>query len=104
MAGTGSYDPNGTGEYVPENFSHFLKRKLDEVDLHNLSSKSGIDISKFDKKQILMGLNVEKEHDGKMGRDVDVVGSKADLLKIVIAHLREDPQYYTKLKNMERGE
>jgi hypothetical protein len=49
-------------------------------------------------------LNVEKEHDGKMGRDVDVVGSKADLLKIVIAHLREDPQYYTKLKNMERGE
>jgi hypothetical protein len=51
-----------------------------------------------------MGLNVEKEHDGKMGRDVDVVGSKADLLKIVIAHLREDPQYYTKLKNMERGE
>lgn len=101
MAGTGEYDPNGTGEYVPENFDQFLKRKLDEVDLYNLASDAGLDISKFDKKQILMGLDVEKEHDGEQGKDVDVVKKRSDILKIVVAHLREDPKYYTKLKKVE---
>lgn len=48
-----------------------------------------LDVSKYDPKQVRMGLKVEKEHDGKMGKDVDVVRSKTDLLKIVIAHLRE---------------
>lgn len=53
---------------------------------------------RFDPKQIRMGLAVEKEHDGGEGKDIDVVKNEDDLLKIVIAHLREDPHYYTKLK------
>jgi hypothetical protein len=53
------------------------------------------ELKKYDKEQIKMGLKVEKEHD--RGDDVDVVQDKLELLKIVIAHLREDPQYYTKL-------
>jgi hypothetical protein len=84
------------------NFKEWFQ--LDEMQFQKLAKQANLDISKFDPKQIMMGLKVEKEHDGKMGRDVDVVGPKSDLLKIVIAHLREDPQYYTKLKNMERGE
>lgn len=57
-----------------------------------------LNVSKYDSKEVKMGLEVEKEHDGKMGKDVDVVRSKSDLIKIVVAHLREDPEYYTKLK------
>lgn len=57
-----------------------------------------VDVSKYDPKEIKMGLEVEKEHDGGEGKDVDVVRNKDDLMKIVVAHLREDPKYYTKLK------
>lgn len=59
--------------------------------------KETLDTSMFDPKEIKMGMKVEKEHDGGEGKDVDVVGPKSDLLKIVVAHLREDPKYYTKL-------
>lgn len=71
------------------------------VNLKDLSRRAKLDISKFDKKQIHMGMEVEKEHDGEQGKDVDVVKNKLDLLKIVVAHLREDPKYYTKLKKVE---
>jgi len=60
-----------------------------------------VDISKFDPKQVRMGRKVEKEHDGKMGKDIDVVGPKSDIDKIVAAHLREKPDYYTRLKKAE---
>jgi hypothetical protein len=88
--GTGHYEPSdSTGNYVPE------------LEIENLAKEINLDISKFDPQQIINGLNVEEEHNGKMGKDVDVVRSRADLLKIVIAHLREDPEYYIKLKNMQ---
>ena len=60
-----------------------------------------LETSEYDPEEIRMGLEVEKEHSGEMGKDVAVVKSKNDLLKIVIAHLREDPKYYTKLKKVE---
>ncbi len=70
-------------------------------DLEQLAQKANLDISKFDKKQLLMGMKVEKEHAGGKGKDIQVANSKLDLLKIAIAHLREDPKYYTKLKKVE---
>ena len=76
-----------------DTFTQFLESK-------DLQKKLGLD--KFDPKQVRMGIEVEKEHDGKMGKDIDVVKSRSDLLKIVTAHLREDPKYYTKLKKVER--
>lgn len=72
------------------------------TDLNVLAKQAGLDISKFDSKELMRGIEVEKEHDGKMGKDVDVVKNKSDLLKIAIAHLREDPKYYTKLKTIEK--
>jgi hypothetical protein len=56
---------------------------------------------KVDPEQLKMGVKVEKEHDGPMGKDTDVVGKKSDIVKIAVAHLREDPKYYTKLKKVE---
>lgn len=63
------------------------------------AKKAKLDISKFDPDQLRMGCAVEKEHDD--GSDVDVVDDNSDVLKIAIAHLREDPEYYTKLKKVE---
>lgn len=59
------------------------------------------ELDSFDSEQVKIGKKVEREHDGGEGNDVDVVRSEEDLIKIVLAHLREDPEYYTKLKKME---
>lgn len=71
-----------------------------EFSVGRTAQRIGVDVSQFDPKQIQMGLSVEQEHNGREGSDLDVVGNDDDLLKIVIAHLREDPHYYTKLKKV----
>lgn len=53
----------------------------------------------YDREQVNMGIKVEKEHDQDPA--TDVVKDKNDLLKIALAHLAEDPEYYTKLADME---
>ena len=53
-------------------------------------------LSKYDPEQFHMGMNVELEH-----RDI----TRGNLLltaKIVIAHLKEVPDYYTQLKTIEQ--
>lgn len=58
-----------------------------------------VDWNKVDLEQFRMGLEVESEHDD--GSKLDVVKSKKDLGKIVLAHLKELPDYYTKLAKIE---
>ncbi len=57
------------------------------------------ELATHDPHEVKMGKKAEKEHDN--GDDVDIVNSEEDLIKIVLAHLREDPKYYTKLKKVE---
>lgn len=50
---------------------------------------------KYSPLQIAMGIKAEREHD-------DVThGNMKTILKIVKAHLKEVPDYYTRLKKME---
>jgi hypothetical protein len=67
-----------------------------------IGDELGVDWKKVDLEQFRMGLGVEAEHDddGKL----DVVKKVTDLGKIALAHLKELPDYYTRLKDMERGE
>lgn len=58
-----------------------------------------VDWNKVDLEQFRMGLEVESEHDD--GSKLDVVNTKKDLGKIVLAHLKELPDYYSKLKTVE---
>lgn len=76
---------------------------LYEEELKKIAKNSKIDINGIDLKQLKMGMAVEKEHDGKMGKDTDVVPGhkKGNIMKIAVAHLREKPDYYTKLKKVE---
>lgn len=55
-------------------------------------------IDKYDKSEIEKGMDVEQEHNKG---ETDVVQSPLDVLKIVLAHMKEDPKYYTHLKFME---
>jgi hypothetical protein len=69
---------------------------MEAQDIDALAKKYDVDA-----KQLRMGIKVEKEHDGPMGKDIDVVKGKEDIAKIAVAHIREDPSYYTKLKTIE---
>lgn len=72
--------------------------------IKRLSEKTGIDISKFDMNELVMGMNVELEH-GSSNNKTDVTGDDPEAtFKIVVAHMHEMPDYYTRLKKMEKKE
>ena len=82
-----------------ETFSQFCESK---TQLQKIADKAKINIDGICVKQLKMGLSVEREHTGKMGKDTKVISSDAESLKIAVAHLREHPNYYTKLKKVEK--
>ena len=72
--------------------------------INNIAEKTGIDISKFDMNELVMGMDVELEH-GSSNEKIDVTDDDPiATFKIVMAHMYEKPNYYTKLKNMEKKE
>ena len=61
----------------------------------------GIDWSKFDVEQFRMGLDVELEH-GTVDPQTNVTNNDPlTTAKIALAHLKEFPDYYTRLGAME---
>lgn len=61
----------------------------------------GIDWSKVDIEQFRMGLEVELEH-GSIDPVTNVTNDDLTMTaKIALAHLKEIPDYYTRLKKME---
>jgi len=69
--------------------------------IKRIAKKSNIDISEFDIKELIMGMAVELEH-GSVNDKTDVTGDDPEAtFKIVMAHMHEMPDYYTKLKAME---
>jgi hypothetical protein len=80
------------------NFKEWFLTEVSFKTIHDLATKANLDIFPFDKEELIKGYETESEHAGKMGKDTDVIGKdKSKILKIAIAHLREDPHYYKKL-------
>jgi uncharacterized protein DUF5661 len=80
-------------EEAPMQFSREEARKIGD----NL----GIDWSKIDFEQFMMGLEVELEH-GNIDPRTNVTNNDPILTgKIAWAHLNELPDYYTRLKKLE---
>ena len=78
-------------------------RAFTTSDAHSLGEQLGIDwvTSPFDVEQLRAGLEVELEH-GARDPETDVTGDDPLLTaKIALAHLRELPDYYTRLARME---
>lgn len=79
-------------------FKEWFLNEVSFGKIHSLASKASLDIFPFSKDELIKGYETESEHAGKMGKDTDVIGKdKTKILKIVIAHLRENPNYYKKL-------
>jgi len=77
-----------------------VNHKFNSAQARITGDKLGVNWKKVDLEQFRMGLEVEAEHD--QGDKLDVVRSTKDLGKIALAHLKEMPDYYTRLKRMER--
>jgi len=75
--------------------------KYAEATIIQSAKKLGIDIGEFDMNELIMGMAVEMEH-GSISADTNVTDDNpVEILKITIAHLRELPDYYTRLEKIE---
>jgi hypothetical protein len=78
-------------------------RSFTTDEARSVGERLGIDwgSSTFEVEQFRAGMDVELEH-GTHDRDTDVTGDDPLLTgKIALAHLRELPDYYTRLARME---
>jgi len=77
------------------------KREFSTDEAERIGEQIGIDWSKIDINEFRMGLRVELEH-GKNDPETNVTNDDEILTaKIALAHLREFPDYYTRLEKME---
>jgi hypothetical protein len=77
------------------------KRKFTDTEARAIGDKLGVDWANIDLEQFRMGLAVELEH-GKHDAATNVTGDDEQLTgKIAWAHLKEFPDYYTRLKKLE---
>ena len=78
-------------------FKEFIKqgKKYTREEALSIGQELGIDFEEYDLEQFRMGLDVEMEHFDDL--KTRVVQDYESLAKIALAHLDEDPEYYTKL-------
>ena len=77
------------------------KRQVDATDAKRIGEKLGLDWTKVDLDQFRRGLEVELEH-GARDPETNVTDDDVMLTgKIAWAHLKEFPDYYTRLDRME---
>lgn len=78
------------------------KRRMTEEEARQVGAGLGIDFGTVDLAEFRRGLEVELEH-GAHDPDTDVTGDDLTLTgKIAWAHLKEFPDYYTRLDELER--
>jgi hypothetical protein len=67
-----------------------------------LAKKMDLDISKYDINEMIQGMLVELEH-GSKSPETDITNDDPmQTFKIVLTHMDELPDYYTRLKKMEK--
>ena len=78
-----------------------MKKIYTEEEAKSLGEAIGIDFSRVSLEEFIKGLGVEQEH-GAHDSETDVTHDDDILIaKIAWAHLKEIPDYYTRLAKME---
>lgn len=77
------------------------ERRTTSDEAKRIGDQIGVDWHQFDLEQFRQGMNVEFEH-GSHDPQTDVTHDDPLLTgKIALAHLKEFPDYYTRLERME---
>lgn len=78
-----------------------MKNEFGTDDARKIGEQIGVDFAKFDLEEFRKGLAIELEH-GSHDPETNVTNSDPLLTgKIAWAHLKEIPDYYTRLEKME---
>ena len=78
------------------------KKRFTFIEAKQIGDALGIDWQAFEVEQFQIGLEVELEH-GARDAQTDVTNDDALITgKIALAHLKEFPDYYTRLSAMEK--
>lgn len=78
-----------------------MSREFSSDEAKVIGEKIGIDWDKYDLEQFRMGLGVELEH-GTVDSETNVTDDDGTMTgKIAWAHIKEIPDYYTRLAKME---
>jgi len=78
-----------------------MKRTFTTTEAKKIGEMLHIDWDTIDSEQFRMGLEIELEH-GAIHDDTNVTNDDTLLTsKIALAHLKEIPDYYSRLKKME---
>lgn len=78
-----------------------MKKDFTLHEAREIGEAIGINFDQFDLEQFRMGLGVELEH-GSVDPETNVTNSDLETTgKIAWAHLKEIPDYYTRLAKME---
>lgn len=79
-----------------------MKKTFTTEEARAIGEEIGVDFTKFDLEQFRMGLAVELEHGSLFGDDTNVTKDDPHFTgRIAWAHLKEIPDYYTRLEKME---
>jgi hypothetical protein len=79
-----------------------MKKEFTKEEARALGEKVGIDFSQYDLDEFSMGLKVELEH-GSADPETNITNDDEVMTaKIAWAHLKEIPDYYTRLIKMEK--
>lgn len=77
-------------------------KQFTSEEARKIGEEIGIDFKKFDLGQFRMGLAVELEHGSQWGDETNVTKDDPHFTgRIAWAHLKEIPDYYTRLEKME---
>jgi hypothetical protein len=79
-----------------------VSKQFTSEEARAIGERIGIDFAEFDLEQFRLGLAVELEHGSLWGDSTNVTHDDPDVTgRIVWAHLKEIPDYYTRLQKME---
>lgn len=79
-----------------------MKKQFTAEEAKIIGDKIGVDWHTYDLEQFRMGLGVELEH-GAHDQETNITNDDEMITgKIALAHLREIPDYYTRLDRMEK--
>ncbi|MDP1421060.1 DUF5661 family protein [Peribacillus simplex] len=97
------YSPTKYPNRIQTNNFNIVKTRFSKEEAAAIALLLGIDFnkSKFDLDEFWMGVNTELEH-GNISSQTNVTGDDPIITgKIALAHLREFPDYYKRLKVLE---
>jgi len=78
------------------------KKEFNQEEAKKIGEQLGIKWDKFDIDQFIRGMNIELEHGSRDAETNVTDNDPVKTGKIALAHLKEFPDYYDRLKKLEK--